>query len=60
MMDRSQVERIAKALEAIRRSLEELAQAGEGIPAVEKNALRMKGTLRSLEVQFNDLADMPP
>lgn len=46
---------IAALLEVLRRDLEALEEAGEGVPAVERNAVRMQGTLRALEVQFADL-----
>ncbi len=46
---------IRRALEDVARALETLERAGGGIPAVEKNATRMRGTLRQLEVQFRDL-----
>lgn len=55
-MDRDGILGIARALQQLRQDLEELARAGEGIPAVDKNVLRMKGTLRTLEIQFADLA----
>jgi hypothetical protein len=49
------VPKITLALEALARDLDALAAAGAGIPAVEKNAVRMRGALRQLEVQFTDL-----
>jgi hypothetical protein len=54
-MDAAAVAKVARALEALSRDLEALKEAGRGIPAVEKNAARMGGTLRQLEVQFADL-----
>lgn len=47
--------RIAALLEALGRDLEALKEAGAGVPAVERNAVRMQGTLRALQVQFADL-----
>lgn len=44
--------RIAALLEALGRDLEALKEAGAGVPAVERNAVRMQGTLRALQVQF--------
>ena len=46
---------IAEILAALERDLEALAAAGQGIPAVEKNVVRLRGTLRSLHIQFDDL-----
>ncbi len=51
---------IRRALAGVARALGALEAAGEGIPAVEKNATRMRGTLRQLEVQFRDLDDGDP
>jgi len=53
--DATQVARIVRALEALARDLKDLEEAGQGNPAVEKNALRMRGALRTLEIQFVDL-----
>lgn len=47
---------IAEAVRALAEGLDRLEKAGEGVPAVEKNVIRMRGTLRQLEVQF-DLLD---
>ncbi|MHB8763628.1 MAG: hypothetical protein ACYDA8_04705 [Deferrisomatales bacterium] len=55
MSDAAAVHRIALALETLARDLDALQAAGQGIPAVEKNAVRMRGALRQLEVQFADL-----
>lgn len=44
--------KIAEALRTLGEGLSNLQRAGEGIPAVEKNVIRMRGTLRQLEVQF--------
>jgi hypothetical protein len=54
------VHQIALALEALARDLDTLQEAGRGIPAVEKNAVRMRGALRQLEVQFADLDTIGP
>jgi hypothetical protein len=54
------VHKIALALETLGRDLDALAAAGAGIPAVEKNAARMRGALRQLEVQFADLDAIGP
>lgn len=48
---RELMESIAKAKSA----LEELKTKGAGIPAAEKNAIRLLGTLNALEVQFHPL-----
>ena len=55
MSQREEVGAVANALQGIRRDLELLEAAGQGTPAVEKNVIRMRGTLRALEVQFTDL-----
>lgn len=55
MSDAEAVGKIARVLEALSRDLDSLTEAGRGIPAVEKNAVRMRGALRQLEVQFGDL-----
>ena len=55
MTKREQIGAVADALRGIRRELEALDAAGRGTPAVEKNVIRMRGTLRALEVQFTDL-----
>ena len=47
--------RIRDILAALDRELEALAEAGKDIPAVERNAARMRGTLRTLQIQFEDL-----
>ena len=55
MNQKEQIGAVAGALNRIRRQLDELETAGRDIPAVEKNVIRMRGTLRALEVQFRDL-----
>ena len=55
MSNREEVGAVAEALRGIRRGLEVLESSGQGTPAVEKNVIRMRGTLRALEVQFTDL-----
>ena len=60
MSELGAVSKVTRALEAIAQGLRELEAAGAGIPAVEKNAVRMKGALRQLEVQFADLAAVIP
>ena len=55
MSDAEAIHTITLALEALARYLDALQAAGRGIPAVEKNAVRMRGALRQLEVQFADL-----
>jgi len=52
----TQASRIARALEALSRDLEALAEAGRGVPAVERNVVRLRGSLRALQIQFEDLA----
>ena len=49
------VRRVAGVLRSLSKDLDALTEAGRGIPAVEKNAVRMRGALRQLEVQFGDL-----
>lgn len=51
-MSADKAEKIAEAVRALAEGLDRLEKAGEGIPAVEKNVVRMRGTLRQLEVQF--------
>ena len=55
MKDVETVSRIAGILGALSQQLDALAEAGSDIPAVERNATRMRGTLRTLEIQFADL-----
>ncbi|GAB4261350.1 MAG: hypothetical protein Kow0092_10850 [Deferrisomatales bacterium] len=57
-MNVEQVTEIARALQALSRDLEELERAGAEIPTVVKNAVRLRGTLRALEVQFRDLDEL--
>lgn len=47
---------IAGAIGSINENLELLRGLGSSIPAVERNVVRMAGTLRALQVQFSDLA----
>ncbi len=56
MRTETQASRIARALEALSRDLEALAEAGRGVPAVERNVVRLRGSLRALQIQFEDLA----
>ena len=55
MSDLAEVRKVARALEAIAQGLADLEAAGSGIPAVECNVVRLRGTLRQLETQFGDL-----
>jgi hypothetical protein len=55
-MDDRRAVRVSQVLETLGRDLEELEKAGHGIPAVERNVLRMRGALRTLQIQFLDLA----
>jgi hypothetical protein len=50
-----QVEKVSAALKELARNLSDLEQAGKGVPAVECNVLRMRGTLKMLEIQFGEL-----
>jgi hypothetical protein len=58
--EESAAARIAKALEVLSRDLDALQEAGGHIPAVERNTVRMRGTLRALQVQFEDLDYLAP
>jgi hypothetical protein len=49
-------ERVAELLNALSRDLLALQEVGGAIPAVERNVVRMRGTLHALRVQFGDLA----
>ncbi len=60
MDEKTTVRGIAEALKRLASELDRLAAAGEGIPAVEKNVVRMRGALRQLEVQFVDLDEIAP
>ncbi len=51
--------RIAAMLEVLGRDLDALEEAGRDVPAVERNVVRMRGTLRALQVQFADLEPAP-
>lgn len=55
MSQESAAARIANALEALSRGLDELHAAGGHLPAVERNTVRLRGTLRALQIQFEDL-----
>ncbi|MHB8764009.1 MAG: hypothetical protein ACYDA8_06695 [Deferrisomatales bacterium] len=52
----TQATEVARAVEEVARALAALEAAGRGIPAVEKNGARMRGTLRALQDQFAELA----
>lgn len=58
MNSEEQVVKIAAALAELKKELENLEKLGSDIPTVEKNAERMRGALRQLEVQFNYLAEV--
>ncbi|MDW7711054.1 MAG: hypothetical protein SCH98_11315 [Deferrisomatales bacterium] len=60
MADEGAATRIAKALETLSRDLDALQEAGGHIPAVERNTVRMRGTLRALQVQFEELDRLAP
>lgn len=60
MADEGAAARIAKALETLSRDLDALQEAGGHIPAVERNTVRMRGTLRALQVQFENLGALTP
>lgn len=53
----ARVREIVRALEGVSRGLDALAEAGRQIPAVERNVVRMRGSLRALQIQFDDLTD---
>ena len=55
MKDFEAVRKIANLLTSLATDLDALKEAGQGIPAVEKNVVRMHGALRQLEIQFVDL-----
>lgn len=55
MLDVDAVRKVARVLESLATDLNALQEAGRGIPAVEKNTVRMRGALRQLEIQFGDL-----
>jgi hypothetical protein len=57
-MEAQKVAQIAQSLKALTKDLDTLEEAGGGIPAVERNVIRLRGTLRALEIQFGDLADL--
>jgi hypothetical protein len=58
MSDLEKALRINSLLVNIRANLEELEAEGKDLPAVEKNAKRMLGTLSALEAQFAPLAEL--
>jgi len=47
---------IRNILEALRREIDNLEQAGRGVPAIAGNVVRLRGTLRALEIQFSILS----
>lgn len=56
MADETRVGEILRILGALERDLTALEEAGAEIPAVVKNAARMRGTLHTLQIQFEDLS----
>ncbi len=57
-MSADKVVEVSRILGALSRELDALERAAGEIPAVERNVVRMRGTLRALEIQFEDLAAM--
>jgi len=55
-MSQDRINEIAKALDQLSTSLDTLEKAGENLPTVEKNVVRMRGALHVLQIQFGDLA----
>lgn len=55
-MNLEPVEVIVKLLEDLSRTMDALTEAGQGIPAVEKNVTRMRGALHVIDMQFTELA----
>lgn len=53
MVSDDDVEAIAAEIEAIREATERLRKLGEDndLPAIERNAVRLQGTLRTLEME---------
>ena len=58
MNDNEKVAKLAELIKTLGDDLARLEEAGKGIPSVVKNAVRMKGALRQLEVQFVDLNEV--
>ena len=54
-MTPERVVEIAQVLRTLSGALDSLEQAGADIPAVTRNAVRMRGTLKALEDQFAEL-----
>ena len=55
-MNQDKVNEIARTLDQLSATLDTLEKAGDGLPAVEKNVVRMRGALHVLQIQFGDLA----
>ena len=55
-MSQDKVTEIANTLDQLSRTLDALDRAGDGVPAVEKNVVRIRGALHVLQIQFGDLA----
>jgi len=53
MKVQEQAEKIREAIAEVSAKIDALAEVGRGNPAIEKNMIRMKGTLNALKVQFN-------
>jgi len=53
MKTQESTQEIRKVINVLAKDIEALSALGKGIPAVEKNMVRMRGTLRALEVQFD-------
>ncbi|RMG88190.1 MAG: hypothetical protein D6708_11910 [Candidatus Dadabacteria bacterium] len=57
MISDARIREIAEAVERLGRDLEELLEKGKDLPAVERNARRMQGTLSILRAHFEVLAE---
>lgn len=57
MRAEERIRAVLGAIEAVETALRSLAETGADLPAVERNARRMAGTILALKAQFLGLAD---
>jgi hypothetical protein len=56
MDNKNKILEIAAAISEVKVALKYLKTVGSQIPAVEKNVLRMEGTLNALSIQFDNIS----
>jgi hypothetical protein len=58
MARESDIRGMAEIIKALRRDAEKLKEISGGIPAVEKNADRILASVKMLEININDAAEL--